>query len=271
MTPATPIRTWQESRWWPRLAMAGGLAILFLAYVPIVWLMVVSFSERPLSGVPYPLTLQWYEAMLADKRWQEPMLTSIVVAVVVGIVCSFLGTLLGRAIMRLRRPGGVILLTLMPLFVPGLTIGAALFLFLRVALGLRLGIWSVVLGHVLWSLPFALLLVVVMLTRFDRRLLDAAADLGASAGQTFRLVEWPLLKPAIIGAGLFGFFLSFSELPRSLFLRGTTTTMPLFQWAMASDHQSYVPISFALATIMILVTIPLLTVFFAVAFKPPGR
>ncbi|MCB1497511.1 MAG: ABC transporter permease subunit [Bauldia sp.] len=264
---ATDI-AWQTRPIWRRLGMSSGLAVLALAYLPIVWLMVMSFSARPLSGVPYPLTLEWYLRMAADTRWRAPMVSSIVIAVLVGIACALIGTFVGRGVMRLKRPGWVLGTALLPLFVPGLTIGAALFLFLRLDLGLRLGPWSVALGHVLWALPFALLLVVVMLTRFDRRLIDAARDLGASPYQVFWLVEWPLLRPAIIGAAMFGFFLSFSELPRSLFLRGTSTTMPIFQWAQASDHQSYVPISFALATIIVVVTIPLLAVFFFIAFRP---
>jgi len=257
---------WEFSTLWGRAGAAGGLILLALCYVPIIWLMVMSLSAAPLSGVPWPLTSEWYVRMAADERWHAPMLTSVLLAAAVGTICAVLATLLGRAIMRMQRPSWLIAMTLLPLFVPGLTIGAALFLFLRVGLGLRLGLWSVLLGHVLWALPFAVLLMLVILTRFDRRLIDAAADLGASPQQRFWLVEWPFLRPAVFGSGLFGFLLSFSELPRSLFLRGTTTTMPIFQWAQAADHQSYVPISFALATLIILVTVPLLIGFFRIAF-----
>lgn len=262
---------WQYTPWWPRLAALAGFATIALIYLPIVWLVVMSFSARPLSGVPFPLTFEWYAKMAADTRWRAPMLTSLGVAGGVAVICALLATVLGRAIMRLKRPAPVIALTLLPLFVPGLTVGAALFLFLRVNLGLRLGLWSVVLAHVLWALPFALLLLLVLLSRFDRRLLQAAADLGASGWQTFWLIEWPILRPAVAGATIFGFLLSFSELPRSLFLRGTTTTMPIFQWAQNSDHQSYVPISFALATVIIAISVPVLVGFMAATFGAGRR
>lgn len=264
-------RHWQFMPVWRRAGGVAGMIMLALAYVPILWLMVMSLSTAPLSGVPWPLTGEWYARMAADQRWHAPMITSVLLAAAVGLICAVLATVLGRAMMRMQRPGWLIGLTLLPLFVPGLTIGAALFLFLRVGLGLRLGLWSVLLGHTLWALPFAVLLMLVILTRFDRRLLDAAADLGASPRQRFLLVEWPFLRPAVFGAGLFGFLLSFSELPRSVFLRGTETTMPIFQWAQAADHQSYVPISFALATLIILVTVPVLIGFFRVAFPPVPR
>lgn len=75
--------------------------------------------------------------------------------------------------------------------------------------------------------------------------------------QTHR-IEFPLLRPAIIGAGLFGFLLSFNEILRTIFLRGTETTMPVYNWTMAASQQSQVPIIFALATILLAVTLPLL-------------
>ncbi|MBN9074147.1 MAG: ABC transporter permease subunit [Rhizobiales bacterium] len=262
---------WQHHRGWRFLSAGGGFLLLALAYMPILWLMVLSFSERPLSAIPFPLTLGWYEQMLADTRWRQPMWTSCWLALGVGALSAILAAAVGRSILRLNRPGRVIALALMPLFVPGLTIGAAQFLFFRIFLGLRLGIWSVFIGHLFWALPFALVLTLVIYSRFDRVLLDAAADLGAGPWQRFRLVEWPFLRPAFFGAGLFGFLLSFNELPRTLFLRGTTTTMPVFQWAQAADHQSYVPISFALATIVVAVTVPVLIGFFRIAFRQDDR
>jgi ABC-type spermidine/putrescine transport system permease subunit II len=87
---------------------------------------------------------------------------------------------------------------------------------------------------------------------------EASADLGASPWQTFWRIEFPLLRPAIIGAGLFGFLLSFNEVLRTIFLRGTETTMPVYNWTMAASQQSQVPIIFALATIVLAVTLPLL-------------
>ena len=75
-----------------------------------------------------------------------------------------------------------------------------------------------------------------------------------------------MLRPAIIGAGLFGFLLSFNEMLRSIFLRGTETTMPIWNWIMASSQQSQVPIIFALATIVLAVVLPLLAGVFWLLF-----
>jgi ABC-type spermidine/putrescine transport system permease subunit II len=252
---------------WPLVAMLGGLLVIVLTYVPILWLAVMSFSERPLSGVPYPLTLEHYASLAADLRWVEPFWQSTVLGLVVGVTCMVVATAVGRAIPRMPRPGGVVLIALLPLFVPGLTMGAALFIFFRSLLGLRLGMWSIFIAHLVWALPFALLLVLVIATRFDHRLLEAAEDLGASRWQRFLDIEFPILRPGIIGAGIFGFLLSFNELLRSIFLRGSETTMPIYNWTMTASHQSQVPIIFSLATILLAITLPVMGLFFWLLFN----
>lgn len=255
-------------RWqgWRRIAQLPGFVALTLIYVPLVWLAVMSFSLNPLSGVPYPLTLTNYQALISNLQWTLPLETSLGLSLLVAIVCMVLGTLVGRDITRLKRPAGPLVLTLMPLFIPGLTMGVSLFIFLRSMLNLTLGLWSIFLAQLLWALPFAILLVVVVASRFDLRLLDAAEDLGASPWRRFVDIELPLLRPGIFGAGIFGFLLSFNELLRSLFVRGVKSTMPIYNWVMAASQQSQVPIIFSLATIVLLVSLPVMGAFFWVLF-----
>ncbi len=269
------VRRWsrnlQHAQVWIQASAWIGFLTLVLTYIPIVWLAVMSFSARPLSGIPDPLTLRWYNLMIGDERWIEPLQTSIVLAIVVALCCMVVATAVGRAIPRLRRRGGVLLLATLPMFVPGLTMGAALFFFFRSYLTLKLGEWSIFFGHLVWALPFSLLLVLVLASRFDHRLLEAAADLGASAWHRFWHIEFPIMRPAVIGAGLFGFLLSFNELPRSIFLHGRTVSMPLFQWAQASAHHSQVPLTFALASVMFAVTVPIMGGFFWFLFAKLDR
>ncbi len=251
---------------WRLLAKWGGYLILGLTYFPLLWLAILSVSERPLSGIPYPLSLVNYRALAQDTQWLPPLIASLILAALVAMVCMTVATIVGRAIPHARRPGTVVILAVLPLFVPGMAMGAALFIFLRSFLGLKLGLWSILVGHFVWAMPFSLLTVLVVATRFDQRLLEAAADLGASAWRMFWDIEFPLLRPGIIGAGLFGFLLSFNELLRSMFLRGTETTMPIWNWFMAASQQSQVPIIFGLSTIILLVSLPLLAGLFWLLF-----
>jgi ABC-type spermidine/putrescine transport system permease subunit II len=253
------------------MAKWGGLILLALIYFPLFWLALMSISERPLSGIPFPISFRNYLALVEDTQWMGPFAASLAIAAVVGLLSMVLATLVGRAIPKSRHPGTIVLLAVLPLFVPGMSMGAALFIFLRTFLGLKLGFWSIFLGHLIWALPFSLLMVLVLATRFDHRLLEAAEDLGASRWQMFWDIEFPILRPAIIGAGLFGFLLSFNEVLRSIFLRGTDTTMPVWNWTMAASQQSQVPIIFSLATVVLLVTLPLLAGFFWLLFARMDR
>jgi ABC-type spermidine/putrescine transport system permease subunit II len=273
LAPGMSLRLRRISAWsgWRAVAMVLGFTAIALIYIPLTWLAVMSFSAEPLSGIPYPLTLEHYAALFADSKWIVPFWKSVGLGVLVSIICMVVATLLGRAVSRMRQPGGVILVALLPLFVPGLTMGAALFIFIRTILGLKLGLWSIFVAHVVWALPFALLLVLVVASRFDHRLLEAAADLGASRRQVFWDIEFPLLRPGIIGAGIFGFLLSFNELLRSIFLRGSETTMPIYNWTMTASHQSQVPIIFALATIVLAVTLPVIGFLFWLLFAKLER
>jgi ABC-type spermidine/putrescine transport system permease subunit II len=243
---------------WRTLARAGGILMLLAIYFPLLWLALMSISERPLSGIPFPLSFQHYTELFSDLGWLTPFMASFILAVVIGLLCMITATYIGRVLPTTKSPGRLIALFILPLFVPGMSMGAALFIFARSVLDLDLGFWSIGVGHFLWAFPFALLMIMVLTSRFDHRLIEAGSDLGASQWRIFWDIEFPLLMPGIVGAGLFGFLLSFNEMLRTIFLRGTTETMPVWNWIMAASQQSQVPIIFALATLVLLVTLPLL-------------
>lgn len=251
---------------WKRLGKWGGFAMLGLIYFPLLWLILLSISRNPLGGIPGHFSLEHYRALFANDAWHMPMLASLVIGVIVGLICAVAATIIGRALPTLSSPGKVLFLFVIPLFVPGMSMGAALLIFTRAVLGLKLGFWSVALGHFVWAFPFALLIILVVTTRFDHRLVEAGRDLGASNWRVFWDIEFPILMPGIVSAALFGFLMSFNEVMRSIFLRGTTETMPVWSWVQAAAQQSQVPIIFSLASIVLLVTLPLLCAAFWLLF-----
>lgn len=265
--PRQALRTsWSDWQGWKRLAGWLLWILLTLIYFPLLWLGLMSFSARPLSGIPFPFTVEHYHALFDNLSWVQPFGISVLIGTGVGIVTAFVATLVGRAIPHSPRSGMLVLLVMLPLFIPGMSMGAAQFIFLRPMLGMTLGFWSIFLGHVVWAFPFSLLIVLVLTTRFDSNLIEAAADLGASRWQTFWQIEMPILRPGIVGAALFGFLISFNEAQRSIFLRGTSTTMPIWNWTMASSQQSQVPVIFSLETLVLLVVLPLLAAVFWLLF-----
>jgi ABC-type spermidine/putrescine transport system permease subunit II len=233
----------------------------------------MSISPDPLSGIPGQPTLASYAALLSDKRWLDPLWTSIEFGCIVGLACAVLGTLTARLIPFARRRGALIAMFLLPLVVPGVLLGVGLFIYYRVVLHLTTGPWSVMTGHLVWAFPFALLVLLINTARFDVNLRDAAFSLGASSWRAFVDVELPLILPGIVGAASFGFLLSFNELARSILLRGGTTTLPLYVWAQASAHTSNVPLVFSLSTIIFIVSLLLILVAFWLLFgrSPAGR
>ncbi|MFB2553766.1 ABC transporter permease [Ensifer soli] len=249
-------------------AFAGiaGFAMLALIYLPVLWLALMSVSGDPLSGIPRDFTLEWYGKLFADGRWIAPLASSIWLGVAVGISCALASIVVARVIPVLKQRGLVLGAFLFPLFVPGILVGVAIFLYFRVILGLRLGWWSMFFGHFTWAYPFSLLALLVNTLRFDTRLLEAAGDLGATRWQAFRDVEFPLILPGIVSATMFGFLLSFNDLAHSLLLKGSVQTLPLYEWVQASSHNSNVPILFSLSTLIMLASMTLVGSAFLLLF-----
>lgn len=238
------------------LAAALGLLAIGLNYLPMIWLALMSFSADPMSGVPGAWTTQWYAALVENQSWVGPLLASLAMGFAVGLACTAAGLIVARSApgLTVRSRGRLIGTLLFPLLVPGVLLGAGLFIYLRVFLQLKLGWWSIFIAHFVWAYPFALLALLITSSRYDHRLSEAAADLGAGPWEAFRDVELPFLLPGIVSAGLFGFLFSFSELSRSIFLRGGKTTLPIFEWIEASAHQSSIPLIFALSTLELTVS-----------------
>ena len=243
------------------VAVAAGYAALFMIYAPILALLVLSFSAQPLSGVPWPLTLEWYSDLFAHTmQWLPPTGLSVGTGLVVALLSTMAATLVGRTLPHLRRRTGLLASFLVVLFLPGLVVGVALLLFYRALLGIGTGLWSIVLAHFIWAFPFSLLCILLVAVRFDLRLLDAARDLGAGPWRRFADVELPLLRPGIAASLFFGFLLSFNELPRTIYVHGPRITLPYYLWTESAAHSTQVAFVYALSAIITAVSLVLTTV-----------
>jgi ABC-type spermidine/putrescine transport system permease subunit II len=256
-----------------------GYGVLFILYLPIVWLMILSISGEPLTGVPGDWTLTWYEDVLRSDTGQregeaygsnfrvgEPITLSIILAFITSIACIIGALIVGPVLPRIRRRGPILLGFLMPLMVPGIVAGVGLFMWYRLVIHVKMGVWSLALAHFVWAFPFALLAMLVVASRFDTRLMEAAEDLGASRWQRFWQVEVPILKPGIFAAGFFGFLLSFNELPFSIFMRAGQDTLPLYLWIQSGAHNTSVPLIYAMSTLVTIASVGLTFLAIRLAF-----
>jgi ABC-type spermidine/putrescine transport system permease subunit II len=248
---------------WARQTRAGLaiLAFLILAflYLPIAFLVLFSFQDAANPGLPITgLTTHWYEKLLTDSAIQTAVLNSVEVAIVVAIVATTIGTMAAFPLVRagLRFGDGARLLFTLPIMIPGVLIGIGLLIFFRRALDLQLSLLTVIAGHLIFTIPFVVLIVAARLQGFDRRLEWAAADLGANRQQTLRHIVLPLIAPAIVAGFLLCITLSIDEFVISYFTIGPQLTLPIYIYTQIKFGVT--PEVNAAATLILVVT---LTVF----------
>jgi spermidine/putrescine transport system permease protein len=207
-----------------------GVLLVFL-YAPLLILLVFSFNDNNLPVFPLKgFTTDAYEQFAANTELRASVVTSAKIAGVSSIGSVVLG--LFASIVLVRRHvfarGAVSALLLSPLVVPYIALAIGLLIFVNEAPFVAAGFWAVVLGHIVLAIPYMILVLVPRLERLDVRLEEAARDLGAGVLQTFRMITFPLLLPAIVSAFLVAFVLSFDEIVVASFVAGETTTFPLY-------------------------------------------
>lgn len=209
------------------------LTYLFML-VPIAVLIVFAFNAGKSTVVWTGFSFEWFGKVWHNRNIARALNVSLVVALGSAALSTAIGALAAVAITRREFPGRDLLGAALaaPLVLPEIVLGVGLLVFMSFA-DLPLGYGSMIIGHVLVSIPFATLIVRAAASSLDARLEDAAADLGANEWQTFRMVTLPQLMPAIATAFLLSATLSFDNLVMSTFTSGVgTTTLPLRIYSM---------------------------------------
>ncbi|RJT26747.1 ABC transporter permease subunit [Mesorhizobium waimense] len=223
-----PLLT-RKSRW----LWVYTIAVLVFLTAPLIVIVVLSFSSSPFVVFPPPgFSLQWWEKLANATDWQASFLFSTKLGLTSALLATIIGTMgafwLVRTTLPIKR--ALFLFSLSPLMVPVVIIATSLYVFeARIhVLGSFIGL---VIGHVLLSVPYVIVVMSAALRGFDPSLERAAAVHGARPIQVLRLVTLPILKPALITAGLLAFLTSFDELLVSIFLLGRqTSTLPMKFW-----------------------------------------
>jgi spermidine/putrescine transport system permease protein len=232
------------------------MAVIAFLYIPIAFLILFSFEEADTPGLPITgLTMHWYQQMLSDTAIQTAVYNSVTVAVVVAVLATVIGTMVAFPLVRggIRYADTTRLLFTMPIMFPGVLIGFGLLIFFRRALDLHLSLATVVAGHLVFTVPFVVLIVASRLQGFDRRLEWAAADLGANTWRTLRHIVLPLISPAILAGALLSVTLSIDEFVITYFTIGPQQTLPLFIYTQIKFGVT--PEVNAVATVILVVTL----------------
>ena len=232
-----------------------GLLVVFL-YAPIAILLIFSFNNSELPTFPLSgFTLHWYHQFLTNADLKGALETSAVVAALSSVGAVLLGVLASVALARKRfaAKAAVSALLLSPLVIPYVVFGISLLLFFHAA-GIPRSILTVAIGHIVISLPYTILVLVPRLDQIDVALEEAAADLGASPLQTFRLIVLPLILPAVVSAFLIAFTTSFDEYALASFVVGTRITFPVYLYS-ALRFPSQLPQVIAVAVVVMVLSL----------------
>ncbi|MFN8151623.1 MAG: ABC transporter permease [Solirubrobacterales bacterium] len=233
-------------------------AILVVIYTLLPIAVIIAFSFNDPAGkfnfTWQGFTTQYWGDAFAISDLNKAMLTSLELAVIATLIATILGTMIALALVRYEFKGRRManLLIVIPMTSPEVVIGAAL-LSMFVYAQISTGFVTLVIAHVMFCISFVVVVVRSRLIGFDRRLEEAARDLGADPRTTFRTVTLPLISPGLVAAGGLAFALSIDDFVISNFNSGTTVTFPLYIYGAA---QRGIPVQVnVFATMLFMLTV----------------
>ncbi|WP_293776240.1 ABC transporter permease [uncultured Oxalicibacterium sp.] len=212
------------------LVVSAVLVYAFL-YLPLAIVVMYSFNDSRLNAEWVGFTFDWYRKLFENQEMIQAAINSLIIAVVSSAVSTVLGTMAGFALHRYKiRALQILVLT--PIAIPEILVGVSLLIFF-VMLNLTLGMLSITLAHIAFSMGFVAIVVQSRLSGMDESLTEAARDCGATPWQAFRRVTLPLIMPGVMAGALMAFTLSIDDFVITFFTAGAnTTTLPLQIYSM---------------------------------------
>lgn len=224
------------------------LFFLYLA-IPLIVVAVFAFNDSQFPSLPWQgFTLAWFfgeERPIIGLFHERSILSSIWTSTVVGIGVSILSVAVGTSNAFLfnryqfRGRGLLYVLMLLPLVIPGIVLGISILVFSSTVANavwsgfnveletLRPGLGLVILGQFSFITTIATLVISARLQKFDRTLEEAALNLGANRITAVRTITIPYLMPAMIGAGVVAFLMSFENFNTTLMLVGSDAPLTI--------------------------------------------
>ena len=246
----TPLE-YTRKKWFQLILL---LNFIFL-YFPIVALVAFSFNNSRRNITWRGFTLKYYVKAFNNESLFDAFVNSLIVAGISTVVSTILGAMLGLALYRFRFPAknafdGWIHL---PIIIPEICMGVAMLAFFS-RLNVPLGLFTITVSHIAFSLPFVAVVVRARMAGFDHSLEEAARDLGANQWQTFKDVTLPYMVPGIVAGALLALTLSLDDFVITFFTSGPgSTTLPIKIFSMV--RFSVTPEVNAASTVLIAITL----------------
>ncbi len=256
----TPRRATLWDRVLEPVLNVNALLVYFFLYLPIFVLIVFSFNASQFSSVWGGFSVAWYLKLFQDAEIVEALRNTLIVAGLSTLLATLLGTMAALALSKFRFPGERAYEAALhwPIILPDLVQGLSLLIFFALILHLALGLHTIVIAHVAFSLSYVTIVVRARLKGWDKNLEEAAMDLGATPWQTFWKITFPLIWPGIVSGALLVFTLSLDEFVIAFFVTGPgASTLPIKIYSLVK--RGVTPEINALATLMLLTSILLVS------------
>lgn len=233
------------------------LTFLFL-YAPIIVLIVFSFNDSRLRGSWEGFTLKWYVELFQDREVMQAMYNTILIAVLTTIISTVIGVLAAMGISNYSKlwKGVVLNLNYIPVLNPDIVTAVSLMV-LYGAMQMKFGLFTMLLSHVAFTIPYVVLSILPKLKQMNRHLPEAAMDLGATPLEAFLKVVLPEIQPGIATGAMLAFTLSIDDFVISFFTTGhgvANISTTVFSMARRGIN----PIINALSTLMFVAMLLLL-------------
>jgi putative spermidine/putrescine transport system permease protein len=239
-----------------RVATAATLAFI---YLPLGVVLLYAFNAGALTTWPIAgLTLDWFARAIGDQGIRSALSASLQAAIGATAVALVLGSLLAFAVHRFEFFGrdAVSFAVILPIALPGIVTGIALNTAFR-ALGLDLGLLTVIVGHGTFCIVVIYNNVIARLRRTARSAEEASMDLGADTFQTFRRITLPAIGTSLVAGALLAFALSFDEIIVTTFTAGAgTQTLPIWIFANYARPNQLPLVNVAAVFVLVLSIVP---------------
>ena len=234
------------------------LAVYAFLYIPLAVVVIFSFNDSELNAQWVGFTTRWYAVLWQDSDMLSAALSSLTIAVISSTAATVLGTMTALAVQR-HAMGFLLPLALGPVALPEVLLGVSLLLFFRQVLDLTLGLGSILIAHVTFSIGAVAVIVKTQLTHMDESIFEAARDLGATPWKTLRFVTLPIISPAIAAGFLVAFTLSIDDFVITFFTAGVgVKTLPLQIYSMIKV--AVTPEVNAVSTVLMAVTLTFIAI-----------
>jgi spermidine/putrescine transport system permease protein len=237
----------------PRLLTGVVCALLLFLYAPLIVAVLFAFNSGgnlswPLQG----LSLRWFDKIFGDPSFSSAMGTSAQVAAIVAVLAIVIGTCAAfvfvRRRTRLTAAGEG--LSMLPVMLPPLLIGVSMLTAIA-AFAVPLSLATIAAGHLVYVVPYVIVVVAARLRTFDPQLEEVARDLGERPIHVLRRITLPVIAPAVLGAGMLAFAFSFDEIQITNFTAGASPTLPVY--VFSAMRRSVDPSINAVATVLLVI------------------